>query len=75
MMLKEVSMQIKFLAGEGVPKSRIAKRLGVTRQTVYKHLARTEPFPKQRPKRGSKLDVVQGVYPAIDFGTDREPAW
>jgi len=59
MMLKEVSMQIKFLAGEGVPKSRIAQRLGVTRQTVYNHLARTEPFPKPRPKRGSKLDAFK----------------
>jgi transposase len=52
-------MQIKFLAREGVPKSRIARRLGVTRQTVYNHLSRTEPFPKPRPKRVSKLDAFK----------------
>ena len=51
-------MQIKFLAREGMQKSRIAERLGVSRQTVYNHLKRkrNEPFPKPRPKRGSKLD-------------------
>ncbi len=51
-------MQIKFLAREGMQKSRIAERLGVSRQTVYNHLKRKEgePFPKPRSKRVSKLE-------------------
>ena len=49
-------MQIKYLAREGVAKTRIATRLGVSRQTVYNHLKREEPFPKPRVARPSKLD-------------------
>jgi len=56
MMLRETVMQIKFLVQQGVQKSRIAERLGISRQTVYNHLDRTEPFPKPRPQRPSKLD-------------------
>ena len=39
-----------------MPKTRIAGRLGVSRQTVYNHLNRREPFPKPGPARASKLD-------------------
>lgn len=49
-------MQIKFLADEGVGKTEIARRFGVCRQTVYNHLNRTEPYPKPRVPRPSKLD-------------------
>ena len=49
-------MQIKFLVQQGVQKSRIAERLGISRQSVYNHLARTTPFPQPRPQRPSKLD-------------------
>lgn len=49
-------MQIKFLADEGVAKAEIARRFGVSRQTVYNHLNRTEPYPKPRAPRPSKLD-------------------
>ena len=58
MILREMSMQIKYLAREGVQKKTIAERLGVSRQTVYNHLNRREdePFPKPRPARPSKLD-------------------
>lgn len=52
-------MQIKYLAMEGVPKAEIARRLGVSRQTVYNHLNRTEPYPKPRARRGSKLDAFK----------------
>jgi transposase len=56
MMLRETVMQIKFLVQQGVAKSRIAERFGISRQTVYNHLGRSEPFPKPRQKRPSKLD-------------------
>ncbi|MDZ7778668.1 MAG: helix-turn-helix domain-containing protein [Gemmatimonadota bacterium] len=56
-------MQIKFLAEEGVTITEIARRQGVTRQTVYNHLNRTEPDPKPRAGRASKLDPVQGLHP------------
>jgi transposase len=59
MMLRETVMQIKFLVQQGVAKSRIAERLGISRQSVYNHLARTEPFPKPRPQRPSKLDAFK----------------
>lgn len=49
-------MQIKHLLKQGMMKSRIAATLGVSRQTVYNHLRRTEPFPKPRGQRTSKLD-------------------
>lgn len=58
MMLREMSMQILYLAREGVPKDRIARQLGVSRQTVYNHLNREGPFPNPGVRRGrsSKLD-------------------
>jgi len=52
-------MQIKFLAREGVKKVDIARRLGVSRQTVYNHLKRTTAFPQPRKKRVSKLDAFK----------------
>ncbi|MGH2782364.1 MAG: IS21 family transposase [Thermoleophilaceae bacterium] len=55
-MLREMSMQIKFLTRQGVSKAEIARRYGVSRQTVYNHLNRTGSFPRPRPPRGSKLD-------------------
>jgi transposase len=61
MMLREMSMQIKWLAGQGVQKARIAAQLNVSRQTVYNHLQRgDEPFPKRRGPRSSKLDGFKG---------------
>ena len=52
-------MQIKFLAREGVKKADIARRLGISRQTVYNHLKPLPPFPQARKKRGSKLDTFK----------------
>jgi transposase len=49
-------MQIKLLARQGVAKSRIAQQFGISRQTVYNHLRRKEPYPKPRAERASKLD-------------------
>ncbi len=59
MMLRETSMQIKFLVSQGMKKSRIAERLGVSRQTVYNYLKREGPFPKPRATRLSKLDAFE----------------
>jgi len=59
MMLRETVMQIKFLARQGMAKSRIAERFGISRQTVYNHLNRSEPFPKPRKERPSKLDAFR----------------
>lgn len=57
MMLREMSMQIKWLESQGVPKARIAAQFNVSRQTVYNHLNRGDvPFPKPRGSRSSKLD-------------------
>lgn len=52
-------MQIKYLAEQGVAKSRIARLYGVSRQTVYNHLERTDPFPKPRAERPSKLEAFK----------------
>jgi len=54
-----MSMQIKFLAREGVKKAHIAQRLGISRQTVYNHLKRDTPVPQPRAPRGSKLDAFK----------------
>lgn len=59
MILREMSMQIKYLAKEGVPKSRIARQLGVSRSTVYNHLGNPGPS-KVRKKRVSKLERFKG---------------
>lgn len=59
MILREMSMQIKHLSEDGVPKARIARQLGVSRQTVYNHLSREEMFPKVRAPRASKLDAYK----------------
>jgi len=55
-MLRETAMQIKYLARQGMQKTKIADWLGISRQTVYNHLDRIEPFPKPRARRSSKLD-------------------
>ena len=59
MILQEMSMQIKFLAREGLKKADIAQRLGISRQTVYNHLKREMPFPQRRAPRVSKLETFK----------------
>ena len=56
MMLRETAMQIKYLARQGMQKTKIADWLGISRQTVYNHLDWVEPYPKPRKERPSKLD-------------------
>lgn len=59
MILREMSMHIQYLAQENVPKARIARQFGVSRQTVYNHLNREGPFPKPRARRISKLEAFK----------------
>ena len=40
-------MQINYLVRQGVAKSRITRQLGISRQSMYNHLKRLEPFPKR----------------------------
>ena len=47
MILREMAMQIKHLREGGVPKARIARRLGVVRQTATNPLNREEVFHKR----------------------------
>ena len=61
MTVPEMIMEIKYLAREGVPKAQIARRCGVSRQTVYNLLERTELGLHPRPARASKLDAFK-VY-------------
>jgi len=71
MILQETRIMIKHLAGNGVAKTKIAEQFGISRQTVYNHLNRTEPFPKPRPKRPSKLDpfksYIRGRLESFDL--------
>ncbi len=55
MILREIAMQIKHLREGGVPKARIARRLGVLRQTASNPLNREEVFRKVRAQRASRV--------------------
>lgn len=55
MIAQEEHLMIKYLAQEGLPKAQIARRCGVSRQTVYNHLARSSRS-QRGGKRRSKLD-------------------
>lgn len=46
---------IRYFVEQGEPKARVARRLGVCRQTVYTHLQEKTPS-QERPPRASKLD-------------------
>jgi transposase len=54
--LREMSMRIKVWAEDGMPITTIARRLNVSRQTVYNHLKRDDHYTRARRKRASKLD-------------------
>lgn len=56
MILREVSMRIKALARQGVPKAEITRQYGVCRETGYNHLNRESSGLKPRKRRPSKLD-------------------
>lgn len=54
MITQEMSMMIRHLVKEGETKAAAARRLGVSRPTVYRHLKKQDPDEK-RPPRPSKL--------------------
>jgi transposase len=56
MTVLEKIMEIKYLAREGVPKAEIARRCGVSRQTVHNRLHSDQLVAHSRPPRPSKLD-------------------
>ena len=45
--------------GHGVPKARIARQLGVSRQTVYNHQSRDDVFLAVNAQRSSKVDAFR----------------
>ena len=55
MITQEMSMMIRHLVSEGETKAAAARRLGVSRPTVYRHLKKKDPGKKGTP-RPSKLD-------------------
>lgn len=59
MILKEESMQIKYLKGQGMYTAQIARQMGVSRQTVYNHLKRPGAHPRLRAAHASKLEVFK----------------
>jgi transposase len=56
MIAQETRILIRHYVQNGETKSEVARRLGVSRQTVYNHLHRQE---KPRGKRASKLDAYK----------------
>ncbi len=49
-------MTLRYLAGEGEPIATLARRFGLSRQTIYNQLARATSAPPPRPPRPSALD-------------------
>lgn len=64
MTVAETIVQIKYLAGQGVSKTKIAQKFGVSRQTVYNRLASNELRPASRGPRASKLDPFKAYIRA-----------
>lgn len=49
-------MTLRYLAGEGEPVATLARRFGLSRQTIYNQLARATTAPAPRAPRPSALD-------------------
>ena len=52
-------MTIRYLAREGEQIATLARRFGLSRQTVYHHLARATAAPAPTPRRPSALDAFR----------------
>lgn len=64
MTVREMIVEIKYLVRQGVSKSEVARRCGVSRQTVYNLLDRDELGPRPRRPRRSKLDAYKSYIRA-----------
>lgn len=62
MISQEMSMMIRHLVGEGETKAAAARRLGVSRPTVYRHLKKQDAGEKKT--RPSKLDPYKDYIDA-----------
>ena len=62
MISQEMSMMIRHLVGEGETKAAAARRLGISRPTVYRHLKKKTDDPA--PARPSKLDPYKDYIDA-----------
>jgi transposase len=74
MLSKEEFFVLRHYLGEGMSKTAIAKKLGVSRMTVYRHAAgdKVEPAYGPRPPRQTLLDPYKGyirgrlkIYPEL----------
>jgi len=63
MITQETRIMIRHYVRQGEPKARVAKRFGVSRQTVYNHLD-TEGKQEEKGKRESKLDKYKSYLEA-----------
>jgi len=61
---------IGWFGRDGLSKSRVAERLGMSRNTVARLLALDEPPRYRRKPRGSKLDAYKG---SIGVMLERDP--
>ena len=52
-------MTIRYLAQEGEQIATLARRFGLSRQTIYNQLARATAAPAPRPRRPSALDAFR----------------
>jgi transposase len=62
--IPEIIVQIKYLVGQGVCKTQVARQCGVSRQTVYNRLESNELGPRPRRPRASKLDPFKAYIRA-----------
>ena len=63
---------IRYFVEEGLSKAEVARRLGVSRQTVYNHVKREGPYVKPRKRRASKLDDPWRFRPDGEVGEGGE---
>ena len=64
MIPQETRVMIRHFLRQGETKSQVARRLGVSRQTVYNHLCFDPEKKRKRKKRASKLDPYKGYIRA-----------
>jgi transposase len=57
-------MTIRYLASEGEQIATLARRFGVSRQTIYNQFARATAAPASRPRRPSALDAFRAYLGA-----------